>query len=133
MAALLGDVSVLAASAMCPAGFNCTSIQPQQDPYFHPVLGSLVKLVFLSSAIHQTAICLFSSLPFAVGATSVGRLLLGRRPAAILGLLIILNPQLRLSTCIGSCMCLLLHCSATSSAHHHTLPPSPPYHSTHLL
>jgi hypothetical protein len=38
-----------------------------QNPFFHNHLGSLVKLVFLSSAIHQTVFTLKSTLPFAVG------------------------------------------------------------------
>ena len=43
----------------------------EQDPFFQPLLGSLVKVVFLSSALHQLAFTLGSSLPFAVG--QVGR------------------------------------------------------------
>ncbi|KAL4431193.1 hypothetical protein ABPG75_006449 [Micractinium tetrahymenae] len=38
-----------------------------RDPFFRPQLGSLVKLVFLSSAIHQLAFVALSTLPFAVG------------------------------------------------------------------
>ncbi|GAB4822722.1 hypothetical protein N2152v2_009768 [Parachlorella kessleri] len=38
-----------------------------RDPFFQPLLGSLVKVVFLSSALHQLAFTLWSSLPFAVG------------------------------------------------------------------
>ena len=45
----------------------CPHACPHQDPFFRPWLGSLVKLVFLSSAIHQLAFAALSSLPFAVG------------------------------------------------------------------
>ncbi|KAL4419479.1 hypothetical protein ABPG77_008281 [Micractinium sp. CCAP 211/92] len=38
-----------------------------RDPFFAPRLGALVKLVFLSSAIHQLAFVALSTLPFAVG------------------------------------------------------------------
>lgn len=38
-----------------------------QDPFFQPMLGSLVKLVFLSSAVHQMVFAAGSSMPFAVG------------------------------------------------------------------
>ncbi len=44
------------------------NISPRQDPYFHPLLGSLVKLVFLSSALHQLTVVACSSMPYAVGA-----------------------------------------------------------------
>ena len=43
-----------------------------QDPYFHPLLGSLVKLVFLSSALHQLTVVACSSMPYAVGAQPYG-------------------------------------------------------------
>ena len=43
-----------------------------QDPFFHPMLGSLVKLVFLSSALHQAAFAALSSMPFAVGEAGGG-------------------------------------------------------------
>ncbi len=38
-----------------------------QKHFFQSVMGQLVKLVFLSSAVHQTTFCLKSTLPFAVG------------------------------------------------------------------
>lgn len=41
-----------------------------RDPFFRPRLGALVKLVFLSSAIHQLAFVALSTLPFAVGERS---------------------------------------------------------------
>jgi SulP family sulfate permease len=55
---------------------DCTIALPLQtsfaaiifrDPYFHPLLGSLVKLVFLSSALHQLTVFACSSMPYAVG------------------------------------------------------------------
>ncbi|KAI7843279.1 hypothetical protein COHA_003111 [Chlorella ohadii] len=55
---------------------DCTIALPLQtsfaaiifrDPYFHPLLGSLVKLVFLSSALHQLTVVACSSMPYAVG------------------------------------------------------------------
>ena len=36
-------------------------------PFFAPYLGALVKLVFLSSAIHAAVFSAFSTMPFAVG------------------------------------------------------------------
>lgn len=38
-----------------------------QHPLYQPVLGPLVKLVFLSCALHQLIFVIFSTLPFAVG------------------------------------------------------------------
>ncbi len=38
-----------------------------QHPLYQPVLGPLVKLVFLSCALHQLVFVVFSTLPFAVG------------------------------------------------------------------
>lgn len=38
-----------------------------QDHFFQPVLGQLVKLVFLSSGVHQIIFSIKSTLPFAVG------------------------------------------------------------------
>ncbi len=38
-----------------------------QDHFFKPVLGQMVKLVFLSSRVHQVIFSIKSTLPFAVG------------------------------------------------------------------
>lgn len=38
-----------------------------QDHFFQPVLGQMVKLVFLSSGVHQLIFSVRSTLPFAVG------------------------------------------------------------------
>ena len=38
-----------------------------QDHFFQPVLGQMVKLVFLSSGVHQIVFSVKSTLPFAVG------------------------------------------------------------------
>ena len=38
-----------------------------QDHFFKPVLGQMVKLVFLSSGVHQIIFSIKSTLPFAVG------------------------------------------------------------------
>ncbi|KAA6425635.1 MAG: Sulfate Permease Family [Trebouxia sp. A1-2] len=38
-----------------------------QDHFFQPVLGQMVKLVFLSSGVHQLTFSIKSTLPFAVG------------------------------------------------------------------
>lgn len=38
-----------------------------QDHFFQPVLGQMVKLVFLSSGVHQIIFSIKSTLPFAVG------------------------------------------------------------------
>lgn len=38
-----------------------------QDHFFQPVLGQMVKLVFLSSGVHQIVFSIKSTLPFAVG------------------------------------------------------------------
>ena len=38
-----------------------------QDHFFQPVLGQMVKLVFLSSGVHQIVFSIRSTLPFAVG------------------------------------------------------------------
>lgn len=38
-----------------------------QDHFFQPVLGQMVKLVFLSSGVHQLVFSIKSTLPFAVG------------------------------------------------------------------
>ncbi|KAL3133431.1 hypothetical protein ABBQ38_007297 [Trebouxia sp. C0009 RCD-2024] len=40
---------------------------PGQDHFFQPVLGQMVKLVFLSSGVHQIVFSIKSTLPFAVG------------------------------------------------------------------
>ncbi|KAK9824383.1 hypothetical protein WJX72_009880 [[Myrmecia] bisecta] len=38
-----------------------------QSPFFKPVIGKLIKLVFLSSCVHQATFTIKSTLPFAVG------------------------------------------------------------------
>lgn len=55
-----------------------------QDPFFRPLLGSLVKLVFLSSALHQAAFAALSSMPFAVGQVQdVGLIFLSAMASAV--------------------------------------------------
>ncbi len=47
---------------------SCTLLLPAlQDHFFQPVLGQMVKLVFLSSGVHQLIFSIKSTLPFAVG------------------------------------------------------------------
>lgn len=58
-----------------------------RDPFFHPYLGSLVKLVFLASALHQAAFAAFSTLPFAVGQVQdVGLIFLSAIASSVVGL-----------------------------------------------
>ncbi|PRW58410.1 sulfate transporter [Chlorella sorokiniana] len=55
-----------------------------RDPFFRPMLGSLVKLVFLSSALHQAAFAALSSMPFAVGQVQdVGLIFLSAMASAV--------------------------------------------------
>eukprot|EP00887_Chlorella_sp_A99_P005506 scaffold1.g5506.t1 len=52
-----------------------------KDSFFKPVRGTLVKLVFLSSALHQATFAATSSMPFAVGQVQdVGLIFLSGRP-----------------------------------------------------
>ena len=46
---------------------------PVQDSFFDNHLGQLVKLVFLSSGVHQLVFSFRSTLPFAVGQVSATR------------------------------------------------------------
>lgn len=49
----------------------CQPALHSQDTFFSPLRGSLVKLVMLSSAIHQAVFAAGSSMPFAVGQVQV--------------------------------------------------------------
>ena len=63
-----------------------TSPVPLQAPVYAPHLAILVKLMFLSSAIHQLVFVLSSGLPFAVGQVQdVGLIFLSAMATSVAG------------------------------------------------
>ena len=63
-----------------------SSVCDLQDPIYAPHLAMLVKLLFLSSAIHQLAFVLCSTLPFAVGQVQdVGLIFLSAMASSVAG------------------------------------------------